>query len=132
MFGIGMQEVLLILVIALIVIGPKKLPDLAKSLGRAYGEFKRATAEIKESLDIDDELQDMSKAFHSAGDDIKASIEGAEELENKVQSMSSSPEGENEKNDPAEPEPIESRLADKNIEASDSEVNSGTADVERK
>jgi sec-independent protein translocase protein TatB len=44
MFGIGMPEMFLILAIALIVIGPKKLPDLAKSLGRAFGEFKKATA----------------------------------------------------------------------------------------
>jgi sec-independent protein translocase protein TatB len=42
MFGIGMPEMILILAVALIVIGPKKLPDLAKSLGRAFGEFKKA------------------------------------------------------------------------------------------
>ena len=51
MFGIGMPEMLMILAIALIVIGPKKLPDLARSIGRALGEFRRATSDIKESLD---------------------------------------------------------------------------------
>ncbi|MGM0642639.1 MAG: twin-arginine translocase TatA/TatE family subunit, partial [Thermodesulfobacteriota bacterium] len=43
MFGLGMPEILLILALALIVIGPKRLPDLAKTLGKAMGEFKRAT-----------------------------------------------------------------------------------------
>ena len=42
MFGIGMQELILVLVVALIILGPKKLPDAAKSLGKALNEFKRA------------------------------------------------------------------------------------------
>jgi TatA/E family protein of Tat protein translocase len=63
MFGIGMPELLLILAVALIVIGPKKLPDLARSLGKAMGEFKKATAELKESIQIDSELKDVKQAF---------------------------------------------------------------------
>jgi sec-independent protein translocase protein TatA len=47
MFGLGMQELLVILVIALIVVGPKKLPDIAKSLGRGLAEFKRTTDEFQ-------------------------------------------------------------------------------------
>jgi sec-independent protein translocase protein TatB len=71
MFGIGMPELLLILAIALIVIGPKKLPDLAKSLGRAFAEFKRATSELKDSLEIDSELKDIKRTFHDMSDEIK-------------------------------------------------------------
>lgn len=52
MLGVGMQEIIVILVVALIVIGPKKLPDLARALGRAIGEFKRAADDLKEDLDI--------------------------------------------------------------------------------
>jgi len=75
MFGIGMPEMLLILAIALIIIGPKKLPDLAKSLGRAFAEFKRATSELKESLEIDSELNDIKTAFNDMSSDIKEAIE---------------------------------------------------------
>lgn len=53
MFGIGMQEILVVLVIALVVIGPKKLPELAKSLGKGYGEFRRAFEEMKNTINVD-------------------------------------------------------------------------------
>ena len=74
MFGIGMPELLLILAIALIVIGPKKLPDLAKSLGRTMREFKKATNEFKDTLQIDEDLSEVKKAFDDLGDDIKDSV----------------------------------------------------------
>ena len=73
MFGIGMPEMLLILAIALIVIGPKKLPDLAKSLGRAMREFKRATSDLKESMALDSDLKEVKDTF----DDIKGDIKGS-------------------------------------------------------
>ena len=50
MFGIGMPELLLIMALAIIFIGPKKLPDLARALGRGMAEFKRATDEMKSSF----------------------------------------------------------------------------------
>ena len=71
MFGIGMPEMILILAVALIVIGPKKLPDLAKSLGKAMGEFKKATSDLKESMQIDTELKDVKSAFNDLDKEIK-------------------------------------------------------------
>ena len=75
MFGIGMPEMILILAIALIVIGPKKLPDLAKSLGRAMNEFKKATREIKESMDIDGDLKDVKQSFDELNKDVKDAVD---------------------------------------------------------
>ena len=71
MFGMGMPEILLILAIALIVLGPKKLPEVAKSLGRGIAEFKKATQEFKENLEADNDLKkardtvkDIKKDLH--------------------------------------------------------------------
>ncbi len=92
MFGIGMPEMLLILAIALIVIGPKKLPDLAKSLGRAMREFKKATSEFKESIELDDEVQNVKKAFEDINGDIKGSLIGKEIKNNDRPSGSALPD----------------------------------------
>jgi TatA/E family protein of Tat protein translocase len=51
MFDIGLPELLIIIVIALIVFGPDKLPELARTFGRAMREFKKATEEMKESFE---------------------------------------------------------------------------------
>jgi sec-independent protein translocase protein TatB len=55
MFGIGLPELILIMAVALIVVGPEKLPDLAKSLGRGIAELKKAASSLKDSFDEGDE-----------------------------------------------------------------------------
>jgi twin arginine-targeting protein translocase TatB len=53
MFNIGAPELFLIFIIALIVLGPQKLPDLARTLGKVVGEFRKATDELKANLNKD-------------------------------------------------------------------------------
>jgi sec-independent protein translocase protein TatB len=75
MFGIGMPELILIAVVALIVLGPKKLPDLAKSLGRAVREFRKATSELKETLQVDSEFSEVKKAFSDFHSDVNQTLQ---------------------------------------------------------
>ncbi|MBI5580760.1 MAG: twin-arginine translocase subunit TatB [Deltaproteobacteria bacterium] len=75
MFGIGMPELILIAVVALIVLGPKKLPDLAKSMGRAVREFKKATSELKETLQVDGEFSEVKKTFTEFQSDVNKTIQ---------------------------------------------------------
>ena len=60
MFGLGLPELLVIFVIALLVFGPKKLPELGKSIGRAMAEFKKASDEFKDT--IQQEMKDVEKS----------------------------------------------------------------------
>ena len=53
MFNLGMPEIIMILVVALIVMGPKKLPEMAKSLGKGLREFRKAADDLKESVEKD-------------------------------------------------------------------------------
>lgn len=63
MFGsIGMPELVIIFVIALIIFGPRKLPELGKSLGRSLAEFKRASNELKSTLEEEIRIEEQQRA----------------------------------------------------------------------
>ena len=70
--SIGMPELIIIFVIALIFFGPRKLPELGRSLGKSLAEFKRATNELKSTLEDEIRLEeqkinlDASKAAHAS------------------------------------------------------------------
>ncbi|MAG30770.1 MAG: twin-arginine translocase subunit TatB [Deltaproteobacteria bacterium] len=61
MFGIGPMELMLILVVALLVFGPKRVPELARTLGRGLGEFRRASNDLRQSLALDDLQNDLRR-----------------------------------------------------------------------
>jgi Tat protein translocase TatB subunit len=83
MFGIGMPELLVILGLALLLIGPKKLPQLAKSLGKTMGELRKASDDLKDTISeeiepIKDEIPDRRELEEALK---KKYLEGEEEEE---------------------------------------------------
>jgi TatA/E family protein of Tat protein translocase len=67
MGSLGMQEIIVIFIIALIVFGPRKLPELGKTLGKGLAEFKRASNELKQTWEdevrLDKEKEEVSQIF---------------------------------------------------------------------
>ena len=88
MFGIGMPEMLMILAVALIIFGPKKLPELAKSLGRALGEFRRATSDLKQSIETETGLDEVRSNLN----DVKKDVQSQMDLADAAPAASSAPD----------------------------------------
>lgn len=60
MFGIGMPELIIIFLVALIVVGPKRLPELARTLGRGLSEFKKAANDVRNTLETELQVHDTA------------------------------------------------------------------------
>jgi sec-independent protein translocase protein TatA len=91
MFGLGWGEILLILLIALIFLGPNKLPDLAKSLGKGIREFRKATAGLED---------DIKKEVVSTGKEVVSEVKKAKDEIEKKENEKEKKEEQTEKSDP--------------------------------
>jgi sec-independent protein translocase protein TatA len=96
MFGIGMPELVIIMVIALIVIGPQKLPDLAKSLGKGLAEFKKAADDFKQGIEAEsktfEEKEQQAKLAEAKVETESVKAKQAEELKAKVETVAATEE----------------------------------------
>ena len=77
MFGLGAMEILIILVIAFLLFGPKELPEIGKQVGKAVKGFKETTEDLRQS--VEPEINIITQEFKSVEQDLESSIKEAEE-----------------------------------------------------
>lgn len=138
MFGIGLPELIIIIVVALLVVGPSKLPELARSMGRALGEFRRMADDVKDTieqemtkpLDIEDEKKTGQEKQAEAQETTAQATEHVAAQEAAQDSASETQHAET-----AEPSPDETYLAEEEkrlLDASKEQVAKGTEVDEQK
>ncbi len=74
MFGIGLPEIIVIFAVALIVVGPDKLPGLARSLAKGMMEMKKTLHQLKDSLDQEDSLDSVQKELRATAEELKGKM----------------------------------------------------------
>ncbi|KIX12811.1 twin-arginine translocase TatA/TatE family subunit [Dethiosulfatarculus sandiegensis] len=120
MFGIGLPELMIILVVALLVVGPKKLPDLAKSLGKGLSEFRRATDEIKSELSDNQTYQDIQ----GIKDSFQETVESV-----KPQALLDTPPSKKDQADKPEPAEVKTQPVEDSLDKTAKEfLESGSSD----
>jgi TatA/E family protein of Tat protein translocase len=77
MFGLGAMEILIILVIAFMLFGPKELPEIGKQVGKAVKGFKETTEDLRQS--VEPEINMITQELKSVEQDLESSIKEAEE-----------------------------------------------------
>ncbi len=81
MFGIGTTEILVILLVALIVLGPSKLPQVARALGKGFAEFKKMTSGVKDAIDKEIERIEVEEMIEESTRSDKGKKDGRSEVD---------------------------------------------------
>lgn len=109
MFGsLGIQEMILIFVIALIVFGPKRLPEIGRTIGKALGEFKKATDDFKSTIEREVHVEELKQIASTAVTPVIDTVSRSEPAAEPATEPAAAPQA---THDPAEPMTAEQMVA---------------------
>ena len=109
MFGsLGIQEMILIFVIALIVFGPKRLPEIGRTIGKALGEFKKATDDFKSTIEREVHVEELKQIASTATTPVIDTVSRSEPAAEPATEPAAAPQP---AHDPAEPMTAEQMVA---------------------
>jgi Tat protein translocase TatB subunit len=78
MFGIGISEIVMIAILAMVVVGPKRLPGTLRAIGRAIGEFRKAMSELRKEVQFDDVVDEVTRPLREGMAGIEADIKSVD------------------------------------------------------
>ena len=123
MFGLGIWEILVILVIALVIMGPDRLPTLAKALGRGMREFRKATREIQASLEVEEVRRTVRRGVAVArsprgalGKQVVKTLFGDEEKQDETSEDADESQADTAGSDKSESDPKQTKEPEKGLE----------------
>jgi sec-independent protein translocase protein TatA len=92
--NLGFGEILLILVLALVIFGPKRLPEMGRSIGRSMREFRRATSDLRNEIETDLDVEEPPRRRGRSARARAGSTGGGARAEEKVAGSATTPEAE--------------------------------------
>ena len=121
MFGLGFAEIVVILVIALLVLGPDKLPGIAKQVGKGLREFRRAASEFQEAMHLSDDFmqrehKERKAPQNSLSQDALSNPEPTQDIDTAIEKLDPKKPDFKAKLEPETPEAIESNVPKKEQE----------------
>ncbi len=91
MFGIGTTELLIVLVVALLVLGPKKLPEIARTLGKGLAEFKKVSTDVQRTINTEVEREEATERKKKAEKELSARKAEAEKTASTAEATDAAP-----------------------------------------
>jgi len=128
MFGIGSTELLIIFIVALVVLGPKSIPKIAKTIGKAMGDFKRVSTEFQRTMNVEAEMEEHEERKKEAEEELFGSKKESKSANSKDSSKDVKKTAQNESDKSNEPNVKDQDVKDQDVAKASADAADNTND----